>query len=333
MPACWHSTGRTGEPPRERRPVCGRPRRAPARGCDRDLRRRAPRSPDGRPRCRRCRPGRSPAPDRRHLPPAPANGARQAGRAPGDPGTATRAPRGCGGRGRARRAVPAGDRGARAGRLRPPVPARDRGGGGGRRHGLPLREGTRRRSRAPARARARRARGHARRGRVVDEDPPVRPRRRGRERRPPARPAAGGRRDRRRWRPARRDARVPDCEPRGRPGGARAGVRDLRGCGRRATCSRLHRRQPALRRHRAPHRGVPARLDRATSTATGWWSSCGGGSATSASSRARPSSWRRSPATWRRRERRCRPSDGAARRSRPRRSGADRRRRPCARPH
>ena len=52
------------------------------------------------------------------------------------------------------------------------------------------------------------------------------------------------------------------------PGAARARLRDLRGRCRRPARGDLDRHEPALRRRRAANRGVPARLRRATSTAS-----------------------------------------------------------------
>ena len=56
------------------------------------------------------------------------------------------------------------------------------------------------------------------------------------------------------------DARLSDRQPARRPGSARARVRDLRGPGGRAPRRGLDRDEPALRRQRAPRRGLPARL-------------------------------------------------------------------------
>ena len=78
------------------------------------------------------------------------------------------------------------------------------------------------------------------------------------------------------------------------------GVRDLCGRRRRPAGGGLDRRQPALRRHRAPHRGVPARLGGRPLRRPARASSSGGGCATSAPSRAKPTSSPRSPGTSRR---------------------------------
>ena len=157
----------------------------------------------------------------------------------------------------------------------------------------------------------RRARGATRRGRVVDEDPPARPRRRGRSCRPPARPPARGRRGGRRRRPARRDARVPDGEPRSRPGGARPRLRDLRRRRRAAGAPRSPSGSTRTTAARSAGSRRTCSTGRATSTATGSWSSSGSGCATSGRSAARRSSSSRSPATSSRRGRRSHPSTAA----------------------
>ena len=86
-------------------------------------------------------------------------------------------------------------------------------------------------------------------------------------------------------------ARVSDREPRRAAESAGSRVRDLRRGGRRydgatAPDRALDRRQPPLRRLRAPHRSVPARLRRRPLRSRACASSCGSASATSGSSRA-----------------------------------------------
>ena len=61
-------------------------------------------------------------------------------------------------------------------------------------------------------------------------------------------------------RPARRHARLPDREPPGRARPARAAFGIYAGAVGRPARGDLDRRQPALRRHGAADRGVPARL-------------------------------------------------------------------------
>ena len=116
-------------------------------------------------------------------------------------------------------------------------------------------------------------------------------------RRAAARPAVRGRRHRRRRRPARRHARLPDREPRARADARRA----------RSTGSTRARRSATARRSRsAPTRTTAApsggsrrscSTSRATSTASAWSSSSGSGCATRPSSSRRRSSSSRSRAT------------------------------------
>ena len=113
---------------------------------------------------------------------------------------------------------------------------------------LPLRPGPRRRPGDAARARHRRARGPARRGRVVEQDPRPRARRRDRARGQASRPASGARRAGGRRGCARRRARVPDREPAPRSAPVGACVRDLRGRRARPPRGDLDRHEPALRR-------------------------------------------------------------------------------------
>ena len=125
--------------------------------------------------------------------------------------------------------------------------------------------------------------GAARRGRLVEPDPPAARDGRGRRRGAAARPAARGRGDRRRRRRARRHARLPDREPRRRA----------------ASCSspRTGSTPAQAGEHRAASRSASTRTtaatsggsrrscstSRATSTGSGSSSSSGSGSATSAS--------------------------------------------------
>ena len=94
------------------------------------------------------------------------------------------------------------------------------------------------------------------------------------------------------------DARLPDREPRGAAGPARAGARDLRR--RRARPPRLRSRSAPIRTTAAPSGGSrrTCSTSRATSTGSGSWSSSGSASATRRHSSPRPSSSRRSSGTW-----------------------------------
>ena len=112
------------------------------------------------------------------------------------------------------------------------------------------------------------------------------------------------RRRRCRRRPARRHARVPDREHARRAKPRRARVRDL--CGRRRRAAALRCRSGSIRTTAAPN-AASRRISstgKATSTATGSWSSSGGVCETSAPSQAKRTSSPRSPATLRRRAQR-----------------------------
>ncbi len=157
---------------------------------------------------------------------------------------------------------------------------RDRDGGRRRRRGLPLRPRAARRPRPAARARDRRARDRIAAGRLVDGDPRARQGRRGRAQRPRS---SGGRRSSTgivvTGRRARRDARLSDREPAGRARicwcrayGIYAGSA---GAGRAGIGRRLDRRQSALRRLGAADRAVSCSTSRATSTGGGSSSSSG----------------------------------------------------------
>ena len=162
---------------------------------------------------------------------------------------------------------------------------------------LPLRQRPQRRP-GPARpARVRRAARPARPGRVVGTDPRARPRARAGGRGRPARAPVRGRRRRRRGRTPRTCARLPDGEPRRRPGPAAAAVRHLRRVGARPPRGRVDRREPAFRQGRRSGSRPTCSTSTATSTGSGSWSSCGRTCATSSPSRARSSSSRRSQRT------------------------------------
>ena len=253
---------------------------------DRDVRRRPPRPPVGD----RHRDRGGPAADGRHLPSAPARGARQPGLAARD---ARAPPRAAGRRGRGGRRSWSSSRPRsrpRAGAVRRVVPRRDRSRGRRRGRGLPLRPRPQRRPVDPRAPRDPDASRAARRRRLLDPDPPARRRGRGRAR--PRRCSAGpvevegtvvvGR-------VARRHARLPDREPAHRPEPARPRLRHLRGAASTTA--------PRSRSASTPTTAAPSAASRpscstsrATSTAGGSWSSSGSACATRRPSRAKPSS-------------------------------------------
>ena len=252
---------------------------------------------------------RGPRADGRHVRPAPARCARQRRRAADDAGAAAGADR----RG--------GDRGGARGRVRPGVLAAGaRGVRGaaccGRSAPRSCVAGDNFRFGHERARRPRPLRGLGFDARAVPlvegvsscTDPRSPARRRDRARRRAARPAARGRRDS--SCPATRAAARSGSRPRtcGRPAAARPRVRHLRGRRGRPPGGDLDRHQPALRRRRAAHRGVPARLRGRPLRASGSSSSSGGACATRRSSRARRSWSSRSPATSSRRARPSRPA-------------------------
>ena len=201
--------------------------------------------------------------DGRHVRPASPHRARQPGRPPDDARTASGARREAGRRDDARRRLHPGAPAARPGGVRGALPAGDRSRGRRRRGGLPLRGAPLGRPRA---ARAARLRGVRRvrqvegvsstaiRAALAEGDVVAAAEMLGRPFELDGTVVAGA--------PARRDARLPDREPRPRARSRVPALRDLRRCSTRASGGDLDRHESALRRPRAADRAVPPRLRR-----------------------------------------------------------------------